>query len=187
MKTKTLLSALFSMAMAVLIITSCKKNSSTPTKPTLYDSLGGTTMVQDPAAASGTMIEKGRLLIRNIVDSAIFIIAVDTAINGHFTVLLSEVGSGNLSGFQALSKNLTDFVAVGTGAKDYMYGGKTMMAAHDPAQNSRMNGKADNSDFNAFEIDLFAGANKAGVSSDNPALISVGKIVESLRTQVVQQ
>jgi hypothetical protein len=89
-------------------------------------------MISDPAQAGAT-IEKGRLLIRNIIDSAIFVIAGDTAINGHFTTLLSEVGSGNLSGFQALSKNLTDFVAVATGAKDYSYGGKSMIAAHDPA------------------------------------------------------
>lgn len=164
---------------------SCKKNSS-PANPTLYDSLGGTAMVPDPASA-GMMIEKGRLLIRNIVDSAIFVIAGDTAINGHFTTLLSEVGSGNLSGFQALSKNLTDFVAVATGAKDYAYTGKSMTAAHDPAQNPRMNGKADNSDFNAFEVDLVAGAGKAGVPANTPALISVGKLVESLRSQVVQQ
>ncbi|MBS1915999.1 MAG: group 1 truncated hemoglobin [Bacteroidetes bacterium] len=163
-----------------------KNDTSATTKPTLYDSLGGTVMVSDPAN-SGQMIEKGRLLIRNIVDSTIFVIAGDTAINGHFTTLLSEVGSGNLSGFQALSKNLTDFVAVGTGAKDYTYGGKSMVAAHDPAQNPRMNGKADNSDFDAFEVDLVAGAGKAGVPSTTPALISVAKIVESLRSQVVQQ
>jgi hypothetical protein len=180
----------FSVLSALLVITaaslgSCKKSSSSA-PPTLYDSLGGTTMVSDPAS-SGTMIEKGRLLIRNIVDSAIFVIAGDTAINGHFTTLLSEVGSGNLSGFQALSKNLTDFVAVATGAKDYSYMGKSMVAAHDPAQNPRMNGKADNSDFNAFEVDLVAGAGKAGVPANTPALISVGKLVESLRSQVVQQ
>ncbi len=188
MKT-AIVSAFFGFALITMVMTSCKKNDNktTTTPPTLYDSLGGTTMVQDPTAASGTMIEKGRLLIRNIIDSTIFVIAGDTAINGHFTVLLSEVGSGNLSGFQALSKNLTDFVAVGTGAKDYTYGGKSMVAAHDPAQNPRMNGKADNGDFNAFEVDLFAGANKAGVPSTTPALISVGKIVESLRSQVVQQ
>jgi len=143
-------------------------------------------MVSDPAH-SGTMIEKGRLLIRSIIDSTIFVIAADTAINGHFTTLLSEVGSGNLSGFQALSKNLTDFVAVGTGAKNYTYTGKSMTAAHDPAQNPRMNGKADNGDFDAFEVDLVTGAGKAGVPSNTPALMSVAKIVESLRSQVVQQ
>jgi len=176
--------AAFSICILTLSLGSCKKHDSAA-RPTLYDSLGGTAMVSDPAH-SGTMIEKGRLLIRNIIDSTIFVIAGDTAINGHFTTLLGEVKSGNLSGFQALSKNLTDFVAVGTGAKDYTYTGKSMVAAHDPAQNPRMNGKADNSDFDAFEKDLFAGAGKAGVPANTPALISVGKIVESLRSQVVQ-
>lgn len=47
--------------------------------------------------------------------------------------------------------------------------------------------KADNSDFNAFEVDLFAGAGKAGVPANIPALVSVGKLVESLRSQVVQK
>lgn len=183
---------LFFSAVAICLLTlslgACKKSSSSsnPSAPTLYDSLGGTAMVADPAQ-SGATIEKGRLLIRNIIDSTIFVIAADTAINGHFTTLLSEVSSGNLSGFQALSKNLTDFVATGTGAKDYTYTGKSMVAAHDPAQNPRMNGKADNSDFNAFEKDLVTGAGKAGVPSTTPALISVGKLVESLRSQVVQQ
>jgi hypothetical protein len=101
-------------------------------------------------------------------------------------VLLAEVGANNLSGFQALSKSLTDFVAVGTGAKNFTYGGKNMVAAHDPAQNSRMKGKATNADMDAFEADLVAGAAKNGVPTSNPALVSVAKIVESLRSMVVQ-
>ena len=166
----------------MLSTSSCKKSSSS--SMTLYDSLGGTTMVADPST-SGATIEKGRLAIRSVIDSTIFVIAGDTAINGHFTTLLAEVTAGNLTGFEALSKNLTDFVAVATGAKDYTYGGKNMVAAHDPAQNSRMNGKADNSDFNAFEADLVAGANKNAVPSYLTARL--GAIVETLRTQVVQQ
>jgi hypothetical protein len=35
------------------------------------------------------------------------------------------------------------------------------------AQNPRMNGKADNSDFNAFEVDLGIGAGKAGVAESD--------------------
>ncbi|HEY2721223.1 MAG TPA: hypothetical protein VGI82_05840 [Chitinophagaceae bacterium] len=50
-----------------------------------------------------------------------------------------------------------------------------------------MNGKADNSDFNAFEVDIVTGAGKAGITASNPALISVANIMESLRSQVVQQ
>ncbi len=180
--------SIITLCFSSVIFESCKKDDTPapPVKPTLYDSLGGSVMVADPTN-SGTKIEKGRLLIRNIIDSTIFVIAGDTAIKGHFTVLLNEVGNGDLSGFQELSKNLTDFVAVGTGAKDYTYTGLDMVSAHDPAINPRMDGKADNSDMDAFETDLFAGAAKAGVPSTTPALISVGKIVESLRSKVVQQ
>jgi hypothetical protein len=151
---------------------------------TLYDSLGGSTMVADPSN-SGTMIEKGRLGIRSVVDSTIFIIAADTQLNKYFTVLLTEVTAGNLTGFTALSNNLTDFVAVATGAKDYKYTGLSMTDAHNPATNSRMNGKADNSDFTQFEADLVAGANKNGLPSYLTARL--GTIVETLRTQVVQR
>jgi hypothetical protein len=188
MKKAALVGMSIGIIVVIFLMSACKKNDSTTpaAKPTLYDSLGGTTMVSDPANP-GTTIEKGRLLIRNIVDSAIFVIAADTMINHYFTTLLTEVGSGNLSGFQALSKNLTDFVAVGTGAKDYTYGGLSMTVAHDPAQNPRINEKVDNADFTEFEVDLFAGANKAGVPSNTPALVSVGNIVESLRTTVVQR
>jgi hypothetical protein len=150
---------------------------------TLYDSLGGTAMVTDPANPS-VKIEKGRLGIRSVIDSTIFVIAGDTAINGFFKVLLTEVTAGNTSGFMALSKNLTDFVAVATGAKDYTYGGKSMVAAHDPAQNSRMNGKAANDDFDAFVNDLVKGAKKNGLSDQ--LIGQVGALVETLRSQVVQ-
>jgi len=179
--------SVIALSFSSVVFQSCKKDD-TPTKtmPTLYDSLGGSAMVADPAN-SGQTIEKGRLLIRSIVDSAIFVIAGDTAINGHFVTLLGEVKNGNLSGFQRLSKNLTDFVAVGTGAKDYQYTGLDMVTTHDPAKNPRMTGKADNGDMDAFEKDLFTGAAQAGVPATTPALISVGKIVESLRSKVVQQ
>ncbi len=180
--------SMITLGFSAMVFQSCKKND-TPVAtvhPTLYDSLGGTVMVSDPSN-SGAPIEKGRLLIRSIIDSTIFVIAGDTAINGHFTVLLSEVGSGNLTGYEALSKNLTDFVAVATGAKDYQFTGLNMVDAHNPATNPRMDGKADNGDFDAFEKDLFAGAAQAGVPSSTPALISVGNLVESLRSQVVQQ
>ncbi len=191
MKTKTLLSAIIGIAILALLIGSCKKSDSTSTptpSPTLYDSLGGTTLVTDPATP-GAQIEAGRLLIRNIVDSAIFVIAADDSINGHFAVLLAEVTTGNLSGFSALSKNLTDFVAVGTGAKDYTYTGLSMTVAHttgmSPTGNPRMTGLVTTGGFTEFEVDLVAGAGKAGVPSNNAALGSVAKIVESLRSTIV--
>ena len=181
-KTFILFSVAAAFGVAVFSTSSCKKSSSS--KMTLYDSLGGTKIVTDPST-SGATIESGRLAIRSVIDSTIFVIAGDTAINGHFTTLLAEVTAGNLTGFENLSKNLTDFVAVATGAKDYTYGGLSMADAHNPAKNPRMNGKADDGDFTAFENDLVAGANKNAVPSYLTARL--GAIVETLRSTVVQQ
>src|SRR3982751_1414307 len=114
---------IFLMAASILVIavSSCDKNNdSNPTTLTLYDSLGGTTMVADPANP-GQTIEAGRLGIRSVVDSAIFVIAADDSINHYFNVLLAEVAVNDLSGFQELSKNLTDFFCVATGAKNFQY------------------------------------------------------------------
>lgn len=185
---KLLYVAIVALSISSLTFQSCKKDDKPEPsdKPTLYDSLGGTAMVADPAN-SGSKIEAGRLLIRSIIDSTIFVIAGDDAINGHFTILLKEVTAGDLSGFQKLSKNLTDFVAVGTGAKNYNYTGLDMVATHDPAKNPRMDGKTGNAGMDAFEKDLFMGAAKAGVPASTPALVSVGKIVESLRGKIVQK
>jgi hypothetical protein len=188
MKKAAFLSIAMGLAISTVMIQSCKKDDKTTpvvTKPTLYDSLGGTTMVTDPKNSSAK-IEQGYLTIRSVVDSSIFVIAADTNINKFFNVLLMEVTSGNTSGFAALSKNLSDFVAVGTGAKNFTYGGKNMVAAHDPAQNPRMNGKAMNDDFDSFETDLVKGAGQNGIMPTNPALQSLAGIIESLRTQVVQ-
>jgi len=185
MKRITLLFTAVAAFAVILLIESCssKNNNVTPVKHTLYDSLGGTAMINDPAHP-GTMIEKGRFGIRSVIDSTIFVIAGDTRINGHFTVLLSEVTSGNLSGFTELSDNLTTFVAVGTGAKSYKYTGLSMVDAHDPAKNPRMNGKATSADFDAFIDDVVKGANKNSLPSN--LIGSLGKILLSLKAQVVQ-
>ncbi len=184
MKKSILFSGILALTVLLMTTSSCKKNDSPSNTPkTLYDSLGGTAMVADPTNSS-VKIEKGRLGIRSVIDSTIFVIAGDTAINGFFTVLLAEVTNGNTSGFQALSKNLTDFVSVATGAKNYSYSGKNMVDAHNPATNSRMNGKAANDDFDAFVKDLVAGAKKNGLSDQ--LIGQVGAVVETLRSKVVQ-
>ena len=63
------LTVAFSALLLFLAIESCSKNTSNNPMPvtgtTLYDSLGGTTLVSDPTH-SGAMIEKGRLAIRNV-------------------------------------------------------------------------------------------------------------------------
>jgi hypothetical protein len=188
MKKLSILPLAIAITASILFVEACSKKSATPTPAssanlTLYDSLGGTTLVADPTKA-GAMIEKGRLGIRNVIDSTIFVIAADTRINGHFTVLLSEVTKGNFSGYTDLSENLTTFVANATGAKDFTYIGLSMSDAHNPAVNNRMNGKATNADFDAFVADLVTGANKNKLPAN--LLNAVGAIVESLRSQVVQ-
>jgi len=171
------------LVVALSVTQSCKKDSNSTLMKTLYDSLGGTTMVKDPANTS-TMIEQGRLGLRSVVDSTIFVIAGDAAINGHFSVLLMEVGAGNTTGFMALSKKLTDFFAVATGAKNYTYNGLNMVAAHDPAQNTRMKGKATAADFDAFVNDLVKGAKKNGLP--DYLINRVGAIVGTLKSSIVQ-
>ncbi len=163
--------------------TACKKeDNNTLATPTLYDSLGGTTMVVDP---KGGMIEKGRLGIRSVVDSTIFVIAGDPQLNGFFPMLLAEVTSGNLTGFNALSKNLTDFFCVATGAKNFTYTGKSMVDAHDPAKHSRMPAKANNANFDRFIANLVKGAQQVGLSND--LIGRVGRVTETTRTAVVQR
>ncbi|HQV00153.1 MAG TPA: group 1 truncated hemoglobin, partial [Bacteroidia bacterium] len=150
---------------------------------TLYDSLGGTKMVADPVG--GAMIEQGRLGIRSVVDSTIFVIAADTQLNTKFfSVLLAEVGAGNLTGFNILSKNLTDFFCVATGAKNYTYNGLDMVSAHNPATHSRIGSKINNAEFDRFVADLVTGAQKVGLS--NQLIGQVGALVETTRSQVVQ-
>ena len=168
----------------ILGSTSCHKNNNNTTKPTLYDSLGGTTMVADPAN-SGKMVEKGYLGIRSVVDSAVFIIAGDAAINGYFKVLIGEVTAGNTSGFQKLSANLSNFIAVATGAKDYTYTGLSMTVAHDPAQNSRITAKVDSQDFDSFVGDVAKSATKNGVPAN--LITSLGKLLYTVESQVVQR
>jgi hypothetical protein len=190
MKKFSFLPLTLALLFTLLIIESCSKNSSsnpTPAKTaigtTLYDSLGGTALVADPAYP-GAMIEKGRLGVRSVIDSTIFVIAADTRINGHFMVLLSEVSKGNLSGFTDLSENLTTFVSGAAGAKDYVYIGLSMSDAHNPAVNNRINGKVSASDFSAFISDVVTGANKNKLPAN--LINSVGKLLGTLQSQVVQ-
>ena len=168
-------------------VTSCKKDDDdTPAvAATLYDSLGGTAKVTDPSNPSQT-IEKGRLGLLSVVDSTIFVIAADTALNSKFFgVLLSEVGGGNVTGFTALKKGLADFFCVATGAKNFTYTGRNMVDAHDPAKNTRMGTKANNADFDRFVADLVIGAKKNGLSDQ--LIGQVGALVNTLKTQIVQK
>src|SRR5882762_8491559 len=153
---KKLLSATaLSLITVALISTSCKKDGTTPATPGLYDHVGGTTMIQDPNAGAGTMIETGRLTLRAVVDSSINVIAADVSLAHYFPTLFAELGDANTTGLTALSKNLTDFLCAATGSKNaaYAYTGLDMVAAHNHATNSRFgssaaeDAKATNADF----------------------------------------
>jgi hypothetical protein len=157
-----------------MFVASCSKdddnNNTTPapTTPSLYDRVGGTTMVNDPNNP-GTMIEQGRLTLRAVVDSSILVIAADAQLAPYFPVLFAELGAGNTSGLVALSESFTDFMCVATGSKNANYGytGKSMKDAHDPAKNNRMGMKANKADFDKFVGDIGVGLAKNGVTAQN--------------------
>lgn len=151
----------------------------------MYDLLGGTKLVNDPKNA-GTQIEQGRLTLRSVVDSTIFVIAGDKELQPFFKVLLTEVGNNDVTGFTALSKSLTDFFCVATGAKNFTYTGLNMKDAHN-ATNKRMTGLVDNAAYTKFINDVVAGAGKNGVPSNAPIVAELGRLLETLRTTVVQK
>lgn len=198
---KTFIFAMACLLGLSIVQSSCKKKKDdpepdpTPTtpvtpSPTLYERVGGTTMVSDPNN-SGQMIEKGRLTLRSVVDSSVFVIAADTAMTKYFGTLLAEVGSGNTTGFAALSKNFTDFLCVATGSKNsaYAYTGKSMRDAHDPAQNNRMGMKVNAVDFDRFVGDIGTGLAKNGVTAaNNKALVDdLVALLYTTKNDIVQR
>lgn len=196
---RSLIIPMLALAGSAIFYTACKKDEKdpepepvvTPTPtPTLYERVGGTTSVSDPRN-TGTMIEKGRLTLRSVVDSAIYVIAGDPAMTPYFGTLLAEVGANNTTGFAALSKNFTDFLCSATGAKNtaYAYTGKSMKAAHDPATNSRMGMKADAVDFDKFVGDIGTALAKNGVTSaNNKALVDdLVALLNTTKADIVQR
>ena len=168
----------------IVLATACKKEKmQEPADDSLYGKLGGTTKVADPRNP-GMMIEKGRLGLRSVVDSTIFVIAADAKLQPFFTPLLAEVTAGNTTNLAILSKNLTDFFSVATGAKNFTYTGLGMRAAHDPAQNPRMAKKSTNADFDNFIAAVVKGAQQNMVPND--LIAEVGKLLETLRAPIVQ-
>lgn len=178
--TKVLFVSLVSWALFQAV--SCQKDKEE--EVTLYTKLGGEVLVNDPANP-GMMIEKGRLGLRSVVDSTIFVIVGEGKILQYFAPLLAEVGANNTTGLAILSKNLTDFFCVGTGAKNFSYTGLNMKDAHDPAKNPRMALKSNNEDMDIFIQSVVTGAKQNNVPDD--LIAEVGVILESLRSDVVQR
>ncbi len=196
MKKQLLLAAFFLLG-TTAVLTSCKDDDKdsdptpTPTPTaTLYERVGGTTMVADPKSPT-QMIEKGRLTLRAVVDSSIFVIAADTQLQKYFPVLFAELGMSNTTGLAALSKNLTDFLCSATGAKNtaYAYAGKSMKDAHDPAKHNRMGLKANSADFDKFVGDIGVGLAQNGVTSaNNKALVDdLVALLYTTKADIVQR
>jgi hypothetical protein len=152
----------------------------------LYNRLGGTDMVMDPANP-GMIIEQGRLTLRSVVDSTIFVIAADADfLTKFFPVLVAELGVENTTGLNDLSKSLTDFFCVATGSKNDTYTGIDMKTAHDPALNPRMGARSSNEDFDKFVGFVVAGAEQNGVPPTDPIVADIGRLLETLRGAIVQ-
>lgn len=193
---KSLLTLGFAALAFTLTLSSCKKeektvetnNGGTP-QESLYERVGGTKMVSDPKN-SGQMIEQGRLTLRSVVDSAIFVIAGDKSMAKFFPVLLGEVGSGNLNGFTALSKNFTEFLCFATGSKTIAYTGKSMTAAHNPTSNSRMGNSPDDKvtdvDFDKFIGDIAVALGQNNVT-DSKLIGDLVALLETTRADIVQE
>lgn len=193
---KQLFTVAFMLLGTAALITSCKdddKDTETPTPTptaTLYERVGGTTMVADPNNPS-QMIEKGRLTLRAVVDSSIFVIAADTQLQKYFPVLFAELGMNNTTGLAALSKSLTDFFCSATGSKNaaYAYTGRSMKDAHDPAKYNRMGLKANSADFDKFVGDIRVGLAQNGVTSaNNKALVDdLVALLYTTKADIVQR
>ncbi|QQR86209.1 MAG: group 1 truncated hemoglobin [Flavobacteriales bacterium] len=188
MNTK-LSTALLSALCCGMLLSGCKKDEEEPPAPnpsptpTIYQRLGGTALVDDPAN-TGTMIETGYLGLRSVVDSTIFVIAADPGLQPYFAVLLAEVGGGNTTNLAILSENLTEFFAVATGAQNFSYTGMNMVDAHNPATNNRMTGLVTDGAYDEFIQDLVIGAAQNNVPSD--IVTDIGALVETLRGDIVQ-
>lgn len=199
MKKKLIIPVLL-LAGASIFYSSCKKDEKdpepevvtpTPTPtPSLYERVGGTKMVTDPKN-SGQMIESGRLTLRSVVDSAIYVIAGDPVMSPYFGVLLAEVTANNTTGFAALSKSFTDFLCSATGSKNTAYGytGRSMKDAHDPAKYNRIGMKVNAADFDKFVGDIGTALAKNGVTSaNNKALVDdLVALLYTVKADVVQR
>src|SRR6187549_2596567 len=151
--------ALCALVFGGIVFTSCSSDDdSPPATPSIYERLGGTTMVADPDNP-GQTIEQGRLSYRKVVNTTVGLIVADVQANAsgnlsaHFAPLLTEVGAGNTTNLAILVDNLTDFFSFNTGGTNAVntYSGLDMVTAHNPAMNSRMGTTATDANYTKFE------------------------------------
>lgn len=196
------------ITLGVLIVasatfTSCNNDDDDATVPTtppatekasIYERLGGTTMVTDPDNEK-MMIEKGRLSYRKVVNATIGLIVADVVadakgnLSAHFAPLLAETGDTQATNIAKLSDNLTDFFSYNTGGTNEVnkYSGLNMVATHDPAVNKRMGTKINDAEYTKFEGYVGAAANANGVAADTELYTDIVAVLESLRKPIVQK
>ncbi|MGC4041115.1 MAG: hypothetical protein QM710_10110 [Flavobacterium sp.] len=185
--------ALCALVFGVLGFVSCSSSDDDPAPASIYERLGGTTMVSDPDNP-GQMIEQGRLSYRKVINTTVGLIVADVQSNAsgnlgaHFAPLLTEVGNGNTTNLAILTDNLTDFFSYNTGGTNAVntYSGKNMVDAHNPAVNARMGTTSTNADFTKFEGYVGAAAVQNGVAANTQLYTDIVAVLESLRDPVVQ-
>lgn len=184
----SLLLLLFSLT----VFTSCEDDPA-PVAPSIYERLGGSSLVDDPDNP-GQKIEAGRLSYRKVVNTTIGLIVADITagsqgnFSAHFAPLLAETGNTQATNISKLSDNLTDFFSFNTGGTNAVnaYNGLNMVDAHDPAKNNRMGKKSSNADYDRFVGFVGQAAQQNGVAANTQLYIDIVAVLESLRTQIVQ-
>ncbi|WP_309642743.1 hypothetical protein [Flavobacterium sp.] len=189
--------AFFALLIGAGAFTSCSKDddNTVAAKPSIYERLGGTALVDDPDSTDPAVkIEAGRLSYRKVVNTTIQLIVADITagapgnLNAHFAPLLAETGTTQSTNIAELSDNLTDFFSFNTGGTNAVntYSGLSMAAAHNPATNNRMGVKATAADYTKFEGYVGAAANQNGVASNTELYTDIVAVLESLRSTIVQ-
>ncbi len=186
--------ALCALVFGGIIFSSCSSDDdSPPATPSIYERLGGTTMVADPDNP-GQMIEQGRLSYRKVVNTTVGLIVADVQANAtgnlgaHFTPVLTEVGAGNTTNLAILVDNLTDFFSFNTGGTNAVntYSGLDMVTAHNPTLNPRMGTTSTDANYTKFVGYVGAAANQNGVAANTQLYTDIVAVLESLRDPIVQ-
>jgi len=187
--------ALCALVIGATVFTSCSKDNDddVAATPSIYERLGGSTMVSDPDNP-GQMIEAGRLSYRKVVNTTVGLIVADVQagatgnLGAHFTPLLTEVGAGNTTNLAELVDNLTDFFSFNTGGTNAVntYSGLDMVTAHNPAMNTRMGTTATDANYTKFEGYVGAAAVQNGVAANTQLYTDIVAVLESLRDPIVQ-
>jgi hypothetical protein len=188
--------ALCAVVIGASCFTSCSSDDSTPAAtPSIYERLGGSTLVDDPDSSDPAVkVEAGRLAYRKVVNTTIGLIVADIQagatgnLNAHFAPLLAETGATQATNLAELSDNLTDFFSFNTGGTNAVntYSGLDMVAAHNPAVNSRMGVKATDANYTKFEGYVGAAAVQNGVAANTQLYTDIVAVLESLRDPIVQ-